>query len=92
MNPANPPSPALDTPALDTPARDDDAREIRRLLNIMARLRAPDGCPWDQEQDFDSIAPYTIEDSIPKLVEVILGQRGRPGLRYLDREGQPVPW
>ena len=37
-------------------------------------------------------APYTIEDSIPKLVEVILGQRGRPGLRYLDREGQPVPW
>ncbi len=37
-------------------------------------------------------APYTIEDSIPKLVEVILAQRGRPGLRYLDRDGQPVPW
>ena len=37
-------------------------------------------------------APYTIEDSIPKLVEVILAQRGRPGLRYLDRDGQSVPW
>ena len=37
-------------------------------------------------------APHTIEDSIPKLVEVILAQRGRPGLRYLDRDGRPVPW
>ncbi|MGF1446433.1 MAG: nucleoside triphosphate pyrophosphohydrolase [Pikeienuella sp.] len=41
------------------------AREagIDRLLEIMARLRAPDGCPWDQEQDFRSIAPYTIEEA-----------------------------
>jgi ATP diphosphatase len=37
--------------------------ELRRLLRIMARLRAPDGCPWDQQQDFDSIAPYTIEEA-----------------------------
>ncbi|MBY8977613.1 nucleoside triphosphate pyrophosphohydrolase [Rhodobacteraceae bacterium NNCM2] len=29
----------------------------------MARLRAPDGCPWDREQDFRSIAPYTIEEA-----------------------------
>ena len=28
----------------------------------MARLRAPDGCPWDQVQDFASIAPYTVEE------------------------------
>ncbi len=35
--------------------------ELRRLLDVMARLRAPDGCPWDQVQSFDSIAPYTIE-------------------------------
>lgn len=34
-----------------------------RLLGIMARLRAPDGCPWDQVQDFASIAPYTIEEA-----------------------------
>ncbi len=34
------------------------------LLRIMARLRDPDGgCPWDVEQDFSSIAPYTIEEA-----------------------------
>jgi ATP diphosphatase len=36
---------------------------LARLLGIMARLRAPDGCPWDQVQDFASIAPYTIEEA-----------------------------
>ena len=34
------------------------------LLDIMRRLRNPDtGCPWDVEQDFASIAPYTIEEA-----------------------------
>ncbi len=37
--------------------------ELRRLLDVMAQLRAPDGCPWDQAQDFDTIAPYTIEEA-----------------------------
>ena len=37
---------------------------IDRLLQIMARLRDPQrGCPWDLEQTFDTIAPYTIEES-----------------------------
>ncbi|MFN2259657.1 MAG: nucleoside triphosphate pyrophosphohydrolase [Parasphingopyxis sp.] len=37
---------------------------IQRLTTIMARLRDPDrGCPWDLEQDFASIAPYTIEEA-----------------------------
>jgi ATP diphosphatase len=37
---------------------------IDRLLTIMARLRDPQtGCPWDVEQDFASIAPYTIEEA-----------------------------
>ena len=36
--------------------------ELSRLLAIMARLRAPHGCPWDREQDFASIAPYTVEE------------------------------
>ena len=37
---------------------------LRRLLSIIARLRAPDGgCPWDQVQDFASIAPYTVEEA-----------------------------
>ena len=38
--------------------------ELRRLLDIMAALRDPEhGCPWDKEQDFTSIAPYTIEEA-----------------------------
>lgn len=38
--------------------------ELDRLLGIMARLRDPElGCPWDLEQDFASIAPYTIEEA-----------------------------
>jgi len=37
---------------------------IERLLEIMARLRDPqDGCPWDRQQDFASIAPHTIEEA-----------------------------
>ncbi len=37
---------------------------IQRLLDIMARLRDPaSGCPWDREQTFASIAPYTIEEA-----------------------------
>ena len=38
--------------------------EIEKLLEIMDRLRDPDGgCPWDLEQDFSTIAPYTIEEA-----------------------------
>ena len=38
--------------------------ELRRLLDIMAALRAPvGGCPWDQQQNFATIAPYTIEEA-----------------------------
>ncbi len=38
--------------------------ELRRLIDIMAALRDPaTGCPWDKVQDFDTIAPYTIEEA-----------------------------
>lgn len=40
------------------------SRDIKRLIEIMAALRDPQtGCPWDIEQDFASIAPYTIEEA-----------------------------
>jgi len=42
----------------------DQEAGIERLITIMRHLRDPDtGCPWDIEQDFDSIAPYTIEEA-----------------------------
>lgn len=37
-------------------------------------------------------APLSIQESIPGLVNVILSQKGTPGLRYLDRHGRTVPW
>ncbi|MEX0369132.1 MAG: nucleoside triphosphate pyrophosphohydrolase [Tateyamaria sp.] len=42
----------------------DQSAGIERLLEIMRRLRDPDtGCPWDIEQTFETIAPYTIEEA-----------------------------
>ncbi len=40
---------------------------IERAVSIMARLRAPGGCPWDREQTFDSIKPYTLEEAYEVL-------------------------
>ncbi|HWA00784.1 MAG TPA: nucleoside triphosphate pyrophosphohydrolase [Caulobacterales bacterium] len=41
-----------------------DGAAIRAVLDVMARLRDPqDGCPWDKEQTFATIAPYTIEEA-----------------------------
>jgi MazG family protein len=57
-----------------------DASNIDRLLEIMQRLRAPDGgCPWDQAQDFSSIAPYTIEEAYE--VADAIQQNNAAGLR-----------
>src|SRR6202789_116937 len=36
---------------------------IAESISIMARLRAPDGCPWDREQTFDSIKKHTLEET-----------------------------
>ncbi|MGE0668949.1 MAG: nucleoside triphosphate pyrophosphohydrolase [Sphingomonadales bacterium] len=53
---------------------------IDDLLTIMRRLRDPkDGCPWDREQDFSTIAPYTIEESY-EVAEAIEG-RDMPALK-----------
>ncbi len=63
------PTPAPDPTPVDTapdPAAEaaEAVAQVRRLLAIMAALRNPDGgCPWDLEQDFASIAPYTIEEA-----------------------------
>lgn len=62
-----------DTP-LPTPGTPpDEARASRafvRLCQVIARLRAPDGCPWDREQTLESIKPYTLEETY-ELLEAI---------------------
>ncbi|MBY0354558.1 MAG: nucleoside triphosphate pyrophosphohydrolase [Rickettsiales bacterium] len=53
---------------------------MQRLLDIMARLRDPvQGCPWDVQQDFASIAPYTVEEAY-EVAEAIANQ-DMPALR-----------
>lgn len=52
------------TDATSSHAPSDDARKIDALIEVMARLRSPEGgCPWDLEQNFQTIAPYTIEEA-----------------------------
>jgi nucleoside triphosphate diphosphatase len=54
--------------------------DIQRLLAIMARLRDPqNGCPWDVQQDFSTIAPYTIEEAYE--VADAIERRDMPELR-----------
>ena len=48
---------------------------MQGLLAIMARLRAADGCPWDREQTFGSIAPFTIEEAYEVADAIERGDR-----------------
>jgi ATP diphosphatase len=43
------------------------AHEFTRLVDIMARLRRPDGCPWDREQTIDSLKPFVLEETYEVL-------------------------
>jgi ATP diphosphatase len=54
----------LETLFVRTDERLKASRDITRLLDIMAALRTPGtGCPWDLEQNFSTIAPYTLEEA-----------------------------
>jgi NAD(P)-dependent dehydrogenase (short-subunit alcohol dehydrogenase family) len=47
---------------------------------------------WIRTELGGANAPFTVEESVPKIVNVLLSQQGKPGLQYLDREGRTVPW
>src|SRR5258706_12559640 len=46
------------------------AEEFTRLVEIMAALRGPEGCPWDREQTIDSLKPFVLEESY-EVIEAI---------------------
>jgi len=55
----------------------DAAEALLKLIDIMARLRTPEtGCPWDLEQSFATIAPYTIEESYEVADAIERGDMG----------------
>ncbi|MEY3459323.1 MAG: Nucleoside triphosphate pyrophosphohydrolase, partial [Planctomycetota bacterium] len=67
------PTPPTPTPAQPTGTPPDFSAllpEFRRLCEVIARLRAPDGCPWDRQQTLSSIKPYTLEETC-ELLEAI---------------------
>jgi MazG family protein len=53
-------------------------QRFERLVEILARLRAPGGCPWDREQSFDTIKPYLLEETYEVLDAI--DARDWPGL------------
>lgn len=56
-----------------------DLRDFRTFVEVIARLRAPDGCPWDRAQTHRSLAPYLLEETYEALEEVDAEQM--PALR-----------
>src|SRR5438067_4086480 len=50
-----------------TQGNDAAVAALAESVEIMARLRAPGGCPWDREQTFDSIKKYTLEETYEVL-------------------------
>lgn len=57
----------------------DIGKSVERLVGVMERLRAPNGCPWDKEQDLRSLKPYLIEEAYEVLDE-------------MDRVADGGPW
>ena len=63
---------------METDQKHSAGAKFERLVELMARLRAPGGCPWDREQDFDTIKPYTLEETYEVLNAI--DARDWPGL------------
>lgn len=47
---------------------------------------------WIRTQLGGANAPFSVEEAMPQIVDVLVAQRDAPGLRYLDRHGKSVPW
>jgi MazG family protein len=60
-----------------------DGRTLDRLVGVMRRLLAADGCPWDREQTFESLRKYVLEEAC-EVIDAI--EDGKPGQREHLRE------
>jgi uncharacterized protein YabN with tetrapyrrole methylase and pyrophosphatase domain len=47
--------------------------EFYKLVDIMKKLRAPNGCPWDREQTIESLKPYLLEETYETLEAMDVG-------------------
>lgn len=71
--------------ALNQYMRSYAAREAGRALVLVAP-------GWIRTDLGGPDAPFTVEESVPKIIDLLLGHMGKKGLRYLDRNGKDVPW
>jgi tetrapyrrole methylase family protein/MazG family protein/ATP diphosphatase len=54
------------------------SKEFDELVGVMARLRSPEGCPWDREQTYVSLAPYVIEEAYETFDAIQSAAEGNP--------------
>ena len=54
------------------------SKNFDELVNVMARLRAPGGCPWDREQTYESLAPYLLEEAFESFDAIQDAAEGKP--------------
>src|SRR5689334_1689404 len=57
----------LEKPPISMKPNATAGEKFQKLVDLMARLRAPGGCPWDREQTFDTIKPFTLEETYEVL-------------------------
>ena len=70
MTPPDPPPAPAVPPAPGTPPGANLEPAVRAVADVVARLRAPDGCPWDREQTLRSAKPHTLEE-VHELFEAV---------------------
>jgi len=74
-----------DTPRHDpltaepTPSARDAAERFARLVDVVAALRSPQGCPWDREQTLESLRPFVLEEAYEVLQAIDAGDRAALG-------------
>lgn len=51
---------------------------MKKLVDIVAKLRSPEGCPWDRKQSHDSLLPFLLEETWEVVEEIKNGQVGAP--------------
>ncbi len=54
------------------------SKNFDELVAVMARLRAPGGCPWDREQTYESLAPYLLEEAFESFDAIHEATKGKP--------------
>jgi MazG family protein len=64
-----------DTPRPVPPLAEQDGATLTRLVHVMRRLLAPDGCPWDREQTFETLRRYVLEEACEVIDAIDGGDR-----------------